>query len=31
MNFYCKKCGQSYDAWTIANCGCSRGEKNEIL
>ena len=29
MNFYCKKCGLSYDAWTIANGGCSRGGKHD--
>lgn len=28
MNFYCKKCGQPYDAWTIANGGCSKGGKH---
>ena len=30
MNYYCKKCGQSYDAWTIANCGCSKGGKHDL-
>ncbi len=29
MNFYCKKCGYSYDAWTIANAGCSKGGKHD--
>ena len=29
MNYYCKKCGQSYDAWTIANGGCSKGGKHD--
>ena len=29
MNFYCKKCGLSYDAWTIANSGCSKGGSHD--
>ena len=31
MNFYCKKCGQSYDAWTIANGGCSKGGRQDLI
>lgn len=29
MNYYCKKCRLPYDAWTIANCGCSKDGEHD--